>query len=66
MTVSDFLEMFIEPTDQYFELWDNEKEEVVFKGYYSDLDEKFEEATVTSIDNIYKGAKGITLNIDMD
>ena len=66
MTVRDFLEMFIEANDQYFELWDNEKEEVVFKGYYFDLDEELEYATVTSIDNIYKGAKGITLNIDVE
>ena len=65
MTVVEFLEMFLEPNDQYFELWDNEKEEVVFKGYYFDLDEEFEDATVTSIDNIYNGAKGITLNIEM-
>lgn len=66
MTVYEFLEMFLEPSDQYFELWDNEKEEIVFKGYYSDLDEELENATVTSIDNIYKGVNGITLNIDAE
>ena len=67
MTVVDFLDMFIEPRDQYFELQDNEKEEVVFKGYLFDLDnEELEYATVTSIDNVYNGAKGITLNIDVE
>lgn len=67
MTVRDFIEMFIEAQDQYFELWDNNKEEVVFKGYLFDLlGEEYEYATVTSIDNIEKGAKGITLNIDAE
>lgn len=66
MAVRDFLEMFIDENDQYFELWDNKKEEVIFRGYYFDLDEKLKYATVTSIDNIYKGAEGITLNIDVE
>lgn len=67
MTVRDILDMFIEPNDQYFELWDVNKEEIVFKGYLFDLlDEEYEYATVASIDNIYKGANGITLNIDME
>lgn len=67
MTVLDFLEMFLDMGDQYFELWDVNKEEVVFKGYFEDLeDEELQCATVVSIDNIYEGAKGITLNVDVE
>lgn len=66
MLVIEFLEMFVDENDQYFELWDNEKEEIIFQGYKEDLPEELEEATITSIDNIYKGENGITLNIDID
>lgn len=66
MLVIEFIEMFVDEHDQYFELWDNKKEETIFKGYKEDLPEELEEATITSIDNIYKGANGITLNIDID
>jgi hypothetical protein len=67
MTVVEFMEMFIESDDQYFELWDNNKEIIVFRGYLFDLDdEELECATVSSIDNIYGDRPGITLNIDTE
>lgn len=63
MLVIEFIEMFVDENDQYFELWDNDKEEIIFKGYKEDLPEELEEATITSIDNIYQGVNGITLNV---
>lgn len=67
ITVFDFMDMFIDKDDQYFELWDNGKEEIVFKGYWSDLmDEELENAFVSSIDNINVDTKGIILNIDVE
>lgn len=66
MTVGDILDMFIDGDDQYFELWDVDKEEIVFSGYAFDLTDELEYATVTSIDNVYGDTKGITLNINME
>lgn len=64
MTVLEFIRMFVEEYKQYFELWDNKAEKIVFKGYVLDLTEELENATVTSIDNVANGTNGITLNID--
>ena len=66
ITVEEFMEMFIDGDSQYFQLWDNEKEDVIFKGYLSELPDELRWAEVTSIDNIYKGKSfdGIVLNID--
>ena len=68
MTVREFLELFIDEDSQYFEVYDNTKDETVFKGYLEELSEDLEYATVSSIDNIYEcdNAKGITINIDME
>lgn len=66
MFVIEIIRMFVDEDRQYFELWDNEKEEVIFKGYLSDLPEELEYAEVTSIDNVNGDVNGITLNIDID
>ena len=71
MTIRDIMEMFIDPDNQQFELWDNDKNEVVFTGFLNDLPEEFDTAEVTSIDNLYSNRdnteKGIiTLNICYD
>lgn len=65
-TVEEFMEMFIDGDSQYFQLWDNEKGDVIFKGYLSELPDELRWAEVTSIDNIYEGKSfdGIVLNID--
>lgn len=70
-TIRDIMELFIDPDSQQFELWDNEKEEVVFIGFLNDLPEEFDTAEVTSIDNLDSNKdnteKGIiTLNICCD
>ena len=64
MTVYDVITMFIEEDKQYFELWDNKNEKIIFKGYLSDLSDDLLEATVTSIDNVTNGTNGITLNVE--
>ena len=71
MTIRDIMEMFIDPDSQQFELWDNEKEEVVFTGYLNDLPKEFDTAEVTSIDNLDSNRDNtkkeiITLNICCD
>ena len=65
-TVEEFMEMFIDGDSQYFQLWDNEKEDIVFRGYLPELPDELSLAEVTSIDNIHKGKNfdGIVLNID--
>ena len=66
-TIRDIMELFIDPDSQQFELWDNEKEEVVFTGYLNDLPEEFDTAEVTNIDNLEPSNNGkITLNIFCD
>lgn len=64
MTVCDIITMFVEENKQYFELWDNKNEKIIFKGYLSDLSDDLLEATVTSIDNVTNGTNGITLNVE--
>ena len=68
MTIREFLELFIDEESQYFELYDNTSDEVIFKGYMEELSEDLEYVTVSSIDNIYdnENTKGITINIDLD
>lgn len=64
MTIRDLIEMFIDPDSQRFELWDNEREQVVFTGCLSDLPEEYDMAEVTSIDNLEAGNNEIiTLNV---
>ena len=65
-TVGEFMEMFIDGDSQYFQLWDNTTEDIIFRGYLSELSDELREAEVTSIDNIYTGKSfnGIVLNID--
>lgn len=65
MFVYEFITMFVDEDGQYFELWSNEKEKVIFGGYLSDLPEELYYAEVTSIDNILENvATVLTLNID--
>lgn len=65
MTVYELITMFIEEDDQYFELWSNEKEKVIFNGYLSDLPEELYDTEVTSIDNIHKDVITVlTLNVN--
>ena len=64
MTVLEFIRMFVDESNQYFELWDNELQEIIFQGCIWELTEDLENATVTSIDNITNTSNGITLNID--
>ena len=64
MSIRDLIEMFIDPDSQRFELWDNDREQVVFTGYLNDLPEEYDMAEVTSIDNLEAGNNGIiTLNV---
>ena len=65
ITVYQIITMFVDEDEQYFKLWDNEKEKYIFKGYLSDLPEEFYYAEVTSIDNVMKNSKGIVLNVDV-
>ena len=64
MSVYDIITMFVEENKQYFELWDNKNEKIIFKGYLSDLSDDLLDATVTSIDNVTNGTNGITLNFE--
>lgn len=64
MTIRDIIELFTDPDDQKFEVWDNDKEDVVFRGYINDLPEKYDYAEITGIDNLEGGEFGwITFNV---
>lgn len=63
MTVYDIINMFIEEEEQRFEVWDNEQDEVIFKGCLEDCPEDIQDEIVTSIDNINKYNNRLTLNI---
>lgn len=64
-TVGEIIEMFTDEDSQYFQLWDNETGDVIFRGYLSELPDELLWADVASIDNIFKGKSfdGIVLYI---
>ena len=63
-TVQEIIEMFIDPEAQKFSIWSDQKEEVIYTGFISDLPEDLFNADVRSIDNVFEDNNGIvTLNI---
>lgn len=71
MQVREFLDMFVSPNTQFFRLYDNYTEQIVFEGYLTDIPEDkeyFEYAEITSIDNIQNSpySEPLTLNVDID
>lgn len=63
MTVQNFMEYFIDPDAQKFEVWDNNEEKIIFSGYLSETPDALLDAEITSIDNL-SGSEIITLNVD--
>lgn len=66
LTVREFMESFVDGDSQYFQLWDNTTEDVIFGGYLSECPDELKDAKVTSIDNVFNGKSfnGLVLNID--
>lgn len=70
MLVREFLDMFVTPNTQFFRLYDNYTEQIIFEGYLTDIPENkkyLECAEVTSVDNIQNSpySEPLTLNIDI-
>lgn len=65
MTIQDFMELLIDGDSQHFNIYDNEKEEIIFDGSGSEMPDELLDEEISSIDNIY-GDNGdiITLNIN--
>ena len=65
MTIQDFMELLIDGDSQHFNIYDNEKEEIIFDGAGSEMPEELLDEEISSIDNIY-GDNGniIGLNIN--
>lgn len=59
MTILEFVELFIDDS-QVVELWDNNKEKVVFRGEASEIPLEYEYEEITSIDPVQNNI--ITLN----
>lgn len=59
------MELFVDGDAQHFNIYDNEKEEVIFDGTGSEMPDELLDEEISSIDNIY-GDNGdiITLNIN--
>lgn len=65
ITVTEFMDLFVTPNEQKFQVWSYEKEKVIFEGYLDDEDfpiDTIGDAVITAIDNIHT-AEYITLNI---
>lgn len=68
MTIADFAELFIDPDIQEIHIWDNDKEEIVWKGFVSEFcddichENKYCDEEITSIDSVCEG-NIICLNI---
>lgn len=59
MTIIDFVELLVDDS-QTIELWDNNKEEFVFRGEASEIPLEYEYKEITNIDPVQDNI--ITLN----
>jgi hypothetical protein len=65
MTIQDFMELLIDGDSQHFNIYDNEKEEIIFDGAGSEMPDELIDEEISSIDNIYgDNVDIITLNIN--
>jgi hypothetical protein len=64
MTIQDFMELLIDGDSQHFNVYDNEKEEIIFDGSGSEIPDELLDEEVSSIDNIYDNNDIIALNIN--
>lgn len=64
MTIQDFMELLIDGDSQRFNVYDNEKEEIIFDGSGSEIPDELLDEEVSSMDNVYGDNDIITLNID--
>ena len=58
------MELLIDGDSQHFNVYDNEKEEVIFDGSGSEIPDELLDEEVSSIDNVYDNNDIITLNIN--
>ena len=64
MTIQEFIELLVDEYSQHFNIYDNEKEKVIFDGYKNEIPDEILYENVVSIDNVYADNNGIiTLNI---
>lgn len=64
MTIQDFMELLIDGDSQHFNVYDNEKEEIIFDGSGSEIPDELLDEEVSSMDNVYDNNDIITLNIN--
>ena len=64
MTIQDFMELLIDGDSQHFNVYDNEKEEIISDGSGSEIPDEFLDEEVSSMDNVYGDNDIITLNIN--
>lgn len=64
MTIQDFIELLIDGDSQHFNVYDNEKEEIIFDGAGSEIPDELLDEEVSSMDNVYDNNDIITLNIN--
>lgn len=59
------MELLIDGDSQHFNIYDNEKEEIIFDGAGSEMPDELIDEEISSIDNIYgDNVDIITLNIN--
>lgn len=64
MTVLEFIELLVDEDSQHFNIYDNEKDEIIFDGISAETPDEILYEEISSIDNVCKGNDGvITLNI---
>lgn len=65
MVVQELMEMFVDADSQHIQLFDVDKEDVVFDGDYADIPDEYDNAEITSIDNVWNNCNGIfSINIE--
>ncbi len=64
MTIQDFMTILVDGDSQHFNVYDSEKEEVIFDGSGSEIPDELLDEEVSSMDNVYGNNDIITLNIN--
>ncbi len=64
MIIQDFIAILVDGDSQHLNVYDNEKEEIIFDGSGSEIPDELLDEEVSSMDNVYDNNDIITLNIN--
>lgn len=66
MTVANFMYYSVDVDWQDIEIYDIDKNKTVYRGYYADIPEKYDNAEVISFDIVDTHTDHITFNVSLE